>query len=469
MEQETTTQADVAVRSFERHISPDLTILSRAVEDEDDVFEVTIAAQKEIDGVDLDIPNLVLSRYMKNPVVLFAHDHWSLPIAKTLSIMQESGPPDGLILRARFRFMPEDPFAERVRAAWTSKYLNAASVSWINETDATGEVRSFLTEWSIVPVPADPWALREYAEEYSRSILMIGDPVTQNHVRNSEISTNISEQSQESESIMPEETTVPAVTVDLAELVAIIAARSATTQAALEPAPVTTPVTTPAAVDVAAVIAEATAQATAQVRSNMGDEFKTHLTEFGTQMMKHMQTEFSKRDDEAKAGQERAVAATAQVAADAKAAADAVVAAQRSVQEEADNAAFRVQVIDLARDMVAEGHNLYTSTPGQNIRAAMEVVAEDTRSDDYWFAKLEDASGSRDQAGGQRSQISTATAAADKDRIKAGTRITGGASDRLPPELQPRASTVTAFQEYCERTTNSWKREAINASALNVA
>ena len=68
---------------------------------------------------------------------------------------------------ARFEFLDDDPFAKRVRNAWDKGFLRAASISWVplesGRSDDGGrrDTRADLLEWSIVPVPADPEALRD--------------------------------------------------------------------------------------------------------------------------------------------------------------------------------------------------------------------------------------------------------------------------------------------------------------------
>ena len=115
-------------------------------------YTVTIAATPDIsDGNPLDIGRLDLERYLKNPVVLWSHDAWTIPIGQTLSLERT-----GQKLRAEFEFLPGDEFADRVRNAWDHGFLRAASIGWEN-TDGMSDV---MLEWSIVNIPADPEALR---------------------------------------------------------------------------------------------------------------------------------------------------------------------------------------------------------------------------------------------------------------------------------------------------------------------
>ena len=101
---------------------------------------------------------------------MWAHDltgrspSGGLPIGRTLTLDWVRG--RGLV--ARFEFLDDDPFAKRVRNAWDKGFLRAASISWVplesGRADDDGgrrDTRADLLEWSIVPVPADPEALRD--------------------------------------------------------------------------------------------------------------------------------------------------------------------------------------------------------------------------------------------------------------------------------------------------------------------
>lgn len=126
------------------------------------------------DEVELILEGMELANYLKNPVVLWAHDSTGhteaagLPIGRTTRLEKTDGK-----LTADFEFLPDDPFASRVKNAWDKGFINAASVSWMPiETEDTHskdegakwrDVKSELLEWSLVAVPADPDALRDVA------------------------------------------------------------------------------------------------------------------------------------------------------------------------------------------------------------------------------------------------------------------------------------------------------------------
>ncbi len=133
-------------------------------------YEATIAANEKVrQPPDLEFGGLSTENYLRNPVVMWAHDSMGrspsggLPIGRTLKLNRSH---DGQII-AEFEFLDDDPFAQRVRNAWDKGFLRAASISWIPvESVPIGDgrwrdTRSDLLEWSIVSVPADPDALRE--------------------------------------------------------------------------------------------------------------------------------------------------------------------------------------------------------------------------------------------------------------------------------------------------------------------
>ena len=133
-------------------------------------YRVTIAANEEArQPPTLDFDGLSVDNYMLNPVVMWAHDvsgrspSGGLPIGRTLELAKT----DAGRLVAEFEFLSDDPFARRVKNAWDKGFLRAASISWLPIETAPArdggyhDSRSDLLEWSIVPVPSDPDALRE--------------------------------------------------------------------------------------------------------------------------------------------------------------------------------------------------------------------------------------------------------------------------------------------------------------------
>ncbi len=106
-----------------------------------------------------------LEAYMRNPVVFYSHrrpEAAAIPIATTTHIMVEPGRG----LRARFRWLENDPFADRVKNAWDQGILRTASIGFMPITSKPNELggedwtASELTEWSLEPMPANPFATR---------------------------------------------------------------------------------------------------------------------------------------------------------------------------------------------------------------------------------------------------------------------------------------------------------------------
>ncbi len=101
------------------------------------------------DGLDLKSGDWRLDNYRRNPVFLWAHDYWGLPIGRVdVSV-------DGKRLIADVTFDRDDPFAAQVERKYRAGFLNAVSVGW-----DTREEGNDLLDISAVPVPGDPDALK---------------------------------------------------------------------------------------------------------------------------------------------------------------------------------------------------------------------------------------------------------------------------------------------------------------------
>ena len=105
-----------------------------------------------------------IASFLKNPVVLWAHDYRALPVGRATSLMR-----DGEALKADVLFAPTD-FAREVYQLYAKGFLRAWSVGFLplewdviedeNKRFAGYHVRSWeLIELSAVPVPANPEAL----------------------------------------------------------------------------------------------------------------------------------------------------------------------------------------------------------------------------------------------------------------------------------------------------------------------
>jgi hypothetical protein len=112
-----------------------------------------------------------LENYLQNPVVLFGHDHYSPPIAKTVSLTKH---PTKKTLEARAEFATRDvyPFADMIFNLYLQGFMKATSVGFrpleykfCDDDDERKShygidfIRQELLEYSAVSVPANPEAL----------------------------------------------------------------------------------------------------------------------------------------------------------------------------------------------------------------------------------------------------------------------------------------------------------------------
>lgn len=143
---------------------------TKAVDLDLGIFEAMISTEAvDRQGDIVRATGAKLDNYLKNPVVLWAHDYGEMPVARTLSIEIMAGKG----LKARFQF-PEWGVSERadeVRRLWAAGFLNATSIGFQPITaQPLGDRNDFwgpqefveweLLEYSIVPVPANQEALR---------------------------------------------------------------------------------------------------------------------------------------------------------------------------------------------------------------------------------------------------------------------------------------------------------------------
>ncbi len=143
----------------------------RQMEDGNTYRMVIAANETSRNGDEVNLRGINFKSYLKNPVVLWAHDSWGgIPIAKTLKIGHDA---DGRIV-ADFEFNSEDEFAARVENAWNGGFIRAASIRYLPtkvtelryEDGSLERLRveeSDLLEWSLVPIPADPDSVRAAA------------------------------------------------------------------------------------------------------------------------------------------------------------------------------------------------------------------------------------------------------------------------------------------------------------------
>lgn len=127
----------------------------KAVETDTGTFEVVITTPN-IDRYQevISLDGWELEHYRANPVVLWGHDHFTLPIgvATSVEIVGEK-------MIARGKFAPH-VFAQEIRALYDAGIVRATSVGFI-EKERTGNIitKAELLEFSFVSVPANPYAL----------------------------------------------------------------------------------------------------------------------------------------------------------------------------------------------------------------------------------------------------------------------------------------------------------------------
>lgn len=133
--------------------------------DKDGVFEfVGSTATPDRIGDVVEAKGWDLAAYRQNPVVLYAHHHDDLPIAKAIAVGV-----DGNALKFRAQFVPADiyPFAGTVKALYELGFLRAFSVGFRATSPTTASGVGFgerigkaeLLEVSAVPVPMNAEAL----------------------------------------------------------------------------------------------------------------------------------------------------------------------------------------------------------------------------------------------------------------------------------------------------------------------
>jgi hypothetical protein len=116
---------------------------------EDPIRFIASTEGLKADGADLRMEDWLLDRFIKHPVILYAHD-WggtNLPIGTG----QPSFENRNLIMDVRFDV--DDPFAMRVREK-TRKGMMGASVGW-KDVQRDGKRFNELLEMSVVPMPLD--------------------------------------------------------------------------------------------------------------------------------------------------------------------------------------------------------------------------------------------------------------------------------------------------------------------------
>lgn len=163
---EPTTRATLVERATGAEATDDLFVRKALIPvTVDTVGERTVRFVISTDAVDRDNDTIDpkgwdLKAYLKNPVVLWAHDYKSLPVGRATTVVMRDGQ---LISECEFA---KHEFAETVFQMVKGGFLKATSVGFRPQKYAVNEQRQGLDfsqqelmEYSIVPVPSNPEAL----------------------------------------------------------------------------------------------------------------------------------------------------------------------------------------------------------------------------------------------------------------------------------------------------------------------
>jgi HK97 family phage prohead protease len=144
----------------------------------EDAREVDFVASTEtIDSYgEIVKQNWLLDRYMRNPVVLFAHDSHSLPIGHATKVAVEMG---ALHITVKFSTARANPFAELCFQSVLEKALRGGSVGFkphtiryemVNNKEICVLDQNELYEFSVCPVPSNPDGLAQLESRMSNLI-----------------------------------------------------------------------------------------------------------------------------------------------------------------------------------------------------------------------------------------------------------------------------------------------------------
>lgn len=139
------------------HIKADGYIEKAAKLKEGEVEFVVSTNALDAHGERISVDGIDLKDFKKNPVVLWGHDGFNLPIARANKIWKEGGK-----LMARAQFYLKDDFAKKVYDYIVDGYLNAVSIGGlVEEWSADGVTinKMLMKEFSVVSIPANQEAL----------------------------------------------------------------------------------------------------------------------------------------------------------------------------------------------------------------------------------------------------------------------------------------------------------------------
>lgn len=139
------------------HVKADAYIEKASKLAEGEVEFVVSTGDIDAHGERINIAGIDLKDFKKNPVVLWGHDGFNLPIAKATKIWK-----DGDRLMARALFKINDEFPRKVYEYIVEGYINAVSIGGMVEEwghDGLTIAKLKMKEFSVVSIPANQNAL----------------------------------------------------------------------------------------------------------------------------------------------------------------------------------------------------------------------------------------------------------------------------------------------------------------------
>lgn len=127
-------------------------------------------------GERINVDGIDVTDFKKNPVVLWGHDGFNLPIAKATKIWKENNK-----LMARAKFYLKDEFAAKVYEYILDGFLQAVSIGgMVKEWGEDGITidKLLMKEFSVVSVPANPKALvanKSLSDEQQSELKTLGN------------------------------------------------------------------------------------------------------------------------------------------------------------------------------------------------------------------------------------------------------------------------------------------------------
>ena len=131
-------------------------LVEKTGENEYKIIASTACIDRQGDVIDQN--GWLTENYMKNPVMLWAHDYSELPVAKCtkLEVIEQQ-----LVCSFQFASAEGNPKAAQIKTLYDEGFMNAVSVGFIpKEQNGNVITKAELLEISFVPVPANQEALR---------------------------------------------------------------------------------------------------------------------------------------------------------------------------------------------------------------------------------------------------------------------------------------------------------------------